>query len=147
MTPGQHPGTNPSHHLHTGNRRRLLGGSVLAIAYYAFVRLTGVGIPCPIYSITGHWCPSCGVTRMALAITTGKLGEAWQANRLLAMLSPYLLLLLIRFIYAEWVGKPLRIQPLEKYVQILIIILLLIFGVLRNLSAFAHWAPQAGSIP
>ena len=128
-------------------RRRLIGAAGLAVSYYVFVRMTGRGIPCTFYALTGHWCPGCGISRMLIDLTQGNLTGAWQSNRLLLILTPYLALILIRQAYAYWNGRPVTVGRRERYVQIIIIVLLLAFGILRNVPAFSHWAPYAGSIP
>ena len=38
------------------------------LAYYVFVRLTGIGIPCIVHKITGLSCPGCGNSRALMAL-------------------------------------------------------------------------------
>src|SRR4051812_20315396 len=39
-------------------------------------------IPCPIHTLTGWWCPGCGMTRAAHDVLTGHLGTAFGSNLL-----------------------------------------------------------------
>ncbi|MBE6680527.1 MAG: DUF2752 domain-containing protein [Ruminococcaceae bacterium] len=41
---------------------------IIGAAYAALVLYSGKGIPCVFYTVTGLYCPGCGVTRMLLAI-------------------------------------------------------------------------------
>ena len=38
------------------------------LLYYLIVRITGKGIPCMYYTLTGFYCPGCGMTRMMMAL-------------------------------------------------------------------------------
>ena len=137
----------PSAKLLQQSRRRVLALFGLGGSYYVFVRFTGKSLPCPFLAVTGHWCPGCGITRMVLSLTRADLRSAWQANPLLLILSPYLIILLIRLIHAAWTGRSLQLTRSEQVVQIGLVCLLLVFGILRNIPAFAFLAPQAGSMP
>lgn len=80
--------------------RRLLGGCAVLLAagfsYALWVRFTGLAIPCPFRAVTGLLCPGCGVTRLCLALLQGDWAAAWQANPVLLLLIPVLLVLLLR---------------------------------------------------
>ncbi len=42
--------------------------AAMLLAYYVFVRLTGVGIPCIVRRVTGFSCPGCGNSRALIAL-------------------------------------------------------------------------------
>lgn len=63
---------------------RRVGAFGLAGAGLSALNLvTGVGLPCPFRMLTGWLCPLCGGTHLGVALLTGDLGAAWQANPLL----------------------------------------------------------------
>lgn len=47
--------------------------------------LFGVGLPCPLLSVTGLQCPLCGATRAAGAMVRGDWAAAWSYNALLVI--------------------------------------------------------------
>ena len=81
-------------------KRRLLavGGALLGLGlgYALWVRLTGLAIPCPFYSVTGRLCPGCGVTRLCLALLERDWAAAWDANPVLLSMLPVLAVLGVR---------------------------------------------------
>jgi hypothetical protein len=51
------------------------------VATYAFPRaLTGGPVLCPFRHLTGHSCPTCGLTRSAVAFAHGGLGASFHAH-------------------------------------------------------------------
>ena len=100
--------------------------------YAVFVLVTGWGIPCPIYTITGLKCPACGVSRMILSVLRLDFSSAYQYNPFLFVFAP---LLLFCIIYPDVVyiktGRP-GIGRLGV-VYWIVIAAALIFGVLRNI--------------
>ena len=71
---------------------RLLLGCGIALAagllYAHLVRVTGFGIPCIFHTITGLDCPSCGVTRMCMALLRLDFAAAFRYNAAILVLSP-----------------------------------------------------------
>jgi hypothetical protein len=63
---------------------RLGGFGVLvavgAIVWPAFTDRTGLGLPCPLRTLTGVPCPFCGLTTGAVALVRGEAGAAFAAN-------------------------------------------------------------------
>ena len=131
--------------MRTRALRLLKWGVLLCLAgggYALFVRLTGIGIPCPIYALTGLYCPGCGVSRFCLALLQLDLYAALRSNPALFFLLPVGIAVAVpsavRYIRTGKQG-PARWQTVLVWVMIAV---LLVFGVLRNLPAFAFLAPQ-----
>jgi hypothetical protein len=113
-----------------------IGGFALAGIY----RLSGLGIPCPLHTLTGLDCPFCGATRMAAALLEGDLNAAWHFNAAVLILGPLIgvaigyEVLAWSLSRAGWLNLPRqRLSP--RAVAILTKVALgalLIFGVLRN---------------
>jgi hypothetical protein len=63
---------------------RIGGFGVLAGAgasvWPALTTSTGLGLPCPLRTLTGVPCPACGLTTAAIALVRGQAGAAFAAN-------------------------------------------------------------------
>lgn len=109
--------------------------------YYAFVRLTGWGIPCVFYLASGKYCPGCGVSRMCVALLRLDFEAAFRANMLIMLLLlPGLFFGLRRaFLYiktGDW-----QMDLPEKAGTFVALLLTLAFWLLRNLPQFAFLGP------
>lgn len=91
---------------------------------------THLGIPCPFYTVTGLYCPGCGITRALLALLELDPARAFRFNALAFVLLP---------LYAVyWTARRKGMKRTGGVVMGLMLVLTLAFGVLRNLDAF-HW--------
>src|SRR5687768_6737035 len=92
---------------------------------------------CPLYSLTGFACPGCGLTRGFHALFHGDILTALDYNALLPFFA-----LLIGFGFVSLVvfalkGRRLSLNPLHPNALWVFFVLLLVFGVTRNLP----WYP------
>lgn len=106
------------------------------LLYAVWVRRTGLGIPCPFYTLTKLRCPGCGMTRMALCLLRGDLRGAFAQNRAALLMLPAGL-----YAAAAWtVGYVKRgdrlLHGVPKATVIGMIGVFLAFGVVRN---FLNW--------
>ena len=124
---------------------------VLAAAFCAAVGLlylyfteegAGLGIPCTFHALTGLYCPGCGASRALRSLLHMDFYRALRYNALFAVAIPFaavyaiaLGVSYIRFGRDEVSGK----IPLKAVVAFAVMALL--YGVLRNLPAFAFLAP------
>lgn len=120
-------------------RKIMIGMSVcllVGMLYALWLSLEGSGIPCIFHVLTGLDCPSCGVTHMCMALLRFDIAAAWRANAAILCLLPVLLL-----IAGSMIGRYVKTgetRP-QRWVSILIwstIIVLLLFGLARNLIRF-----------
>ncbi len=109
--------------------------------YGLFVRITGVGIPCPFHALTGWYCPGCGISRLCLALLRLDFAAALQSNAAVFALLP-----VGTAVLCAWAVQYIRTgeQGLRRWQTVLVggmIVVLLLFGLLRNLPAFSFLAP------
>lgn len=62
---------------------------VMGTAYAIWFSFTGIGIPCPIRTVTGYRCPGCGITHCAVNLLHGRVREAFEANQFVFILAPF----------------------------------------------------------
>ena len=121
--------------MERGRRLLAVGGALLALGlgYAAWVRLTGLAIPCPFRTVTGRLCPGCGVTRLCLALLRWDWAEAWNANPALLLMLPVLAVLGAR-LAVRYVREDATAGPRwESALMWAMAALLVVWGVVRNL--------------
>lgn len=96
---------------------------------------------CPLYALTGLYCPGCGSTRCLHSLVHFDLHGAMAMNPLLVISLPFLLLMLLN-------GAGIRPRALDPLMRVLAhpvfwLVVLICYAVLRNLP----WAPFAMLAP
>src|SRR5215218_6810483 len=66
---------------------------------------------CPMYALTGVYCPGCGGLRGVNDLTDGHLAAAASSNLMLVLLLPVAVLLLARWTWATWQGRDAALVP------------------------------------
>ena len=100
--------------------------------YALFDHFTGIGIPCPIYWVTGLQCPGCGISRMFLSMLRLDFSAAFHYNSAVFCLLPVFLLVGARKVYLYIRYNKRKDRLCDVIIWILISVILL-FGILRNL--------------
>ena len=113
----------------------------IALACLCVLLFTDVQL-CPVRRFLGLHCPGCGGTRMVLRLLRLDLAGAFQANPLLLVISPVILGLLgVRTVRYVKTGE--KTTPRwENRVWVALAVLLVLYGVLRNLPWFSCLAPR-----
>jgi hypothetical protein len=89
---------------------------------------------CPLYALTGLYCPGCGGLRGVNDLSNGHLGAAASSNLLLVLFVPVVLVLLARWTWASWRGEEVRMVPaVPRWLATGLIVLTAVFTVARNL--------------
>lgn len=102
-------------------------------AYAVFFKLTGLGIPCLFRALTGFECPGCGATRMCTSLIMLDFRAAWSYNPVIMCLLPFGILLFANAM-RRYITTGRNITPKwETAVMIAMIVILLAFGVVRNM--------------
>lgn len=109
------------------------------IVYYLIP--DGIRIKCPVFEIIGFYCPGCGVTRMCLNLIDLKFYEAFRSNCGVFICMPFLTAFFGERWYS-WIrtGKPAYNTHMKIMVWTMIVILL-VFGVVRNIPYFYFLRP------
>ena len=113
------------------NKKRLKIIVICLIAgflYLGFVLLTGLGIPCPVRTLTGGHikCPGCGISTMCVALSRFDIPGAFEAHPVIFVLLPLWLVTIICWLFD-------RYKKFRSIVVISSIVVLLIFCVIRNI--------------
>ena len=120
-------------------------GLILAagLGYAAWVRATGLGVPCPFHALTGLYCPGCGITRCLSALLQGSWQAALRSNAAIVALAPL-------FVWLGWAAArsylasgSVRLTKRQNVAVYAAIAVLAAFGVARNLPAFWFLRPPA----
>ena len=112
----------------------LFGGLVAAgVIYIIFNSLTGIGIPCVFHAVTRLECPGCGVSRMIISLIKLDIASAFRYNAALVVLLPVFVILTVSMTVKYIKTGSLKLNKGQSATCIVLIVLLLLFGVLRNL--------------
>jgi hypothetical protein len=89
---------------------------------------------CPLYALTGIYCPACGCLRAVNDLGNGHLAQAASSNLLLILAIPFAAAFFLRWSYGAWTGRDVAPVPtVPRAVQITLIALVAAFTVARNL--------------
>ncbi|MDQ1294593.1 MAG: hypothetical protein QG608_2478 [Actinomycetota bacterium] len=95
---------------------------------------------CLVLRVTGWYCPGCGGLRAGHELLHGRPMAALGQNALVVLLAPVALLAFARWARDRTVGRPPRGEIPVRWL-VLVGVLTVGFGVLRNLSACSFLAP------
>ena len=127
------------------SKHKILRGVLILLAvgaaYYAFVKLTGLSLFCPIQKITGRACPGCGISHFCMDLVEFRFAEAFRENVAVAVLLP------VWGVSAAAVYLKNGAQGFKKSRALNIlawvsVVLLVVFGVVRNLPGCEFLLPS-----
>lgn len=110
----------------------------LLITYLHLGNKFHIYIDCPIKKLTGLYCPGCGITRMLFAILQLDFYQAFRYNPLLFICLPFFIFFIIESLISK--KEPLY-NKIPTKIWIIIIIVFIIYGILRNIPFFDFLAP------
>lgn len=114
--------------------------AILGLFIYFFIsEKYHFAIPCLFYTITGYYCPGCGITRLAFSCLKLDFYQAFRYNPLVFIL----IILFIIFKLLQIIIKKLIKIDLEipNYIYYILLIIILLYGILRNVPFFDFLAP------
>lgn len=107
-----------------------------------FLYIIHFPLRCPFYEITKLYCPGCGITRCIISLFHFEFYQAFRYNPLifilLPVLIPYMIYLLIVYVFDL---EDYIVKKIPSYVWVILLIITILFGILRNLSVFVFLAP------
>jgi hypothetical protein len=109
-------------------------GLVAATAYVAAVDPAERGVfpPCPFRSVTGLWCPGCGLTRATHHLLHGDVLGALRFNALTPIVLTLIAVLWVDW-YARSIGKRPMLGRIPGWATAAGIVAAVTFAVVRNL--------------
>ena len=105
----------------------------LGIGYYIFYQKTGLGIPCLFHSVTGLYCPGCGITRVITYTVQGQFLTAMSYNHALFFLLPVLAVLFLSMMISYIKTGNKKLSSLQTFILCLIIIVLCSYALIKNI--------------
>ncbi len=111
---------------------------LLLIIYLLLGNYFHLYIDCPIKKITGLYCPGCGITRMLLSILKLDFYQAFRYNPLVFISLPFFIFFLLESITTK--KEPLY-NKIPTKIWVIIIIIFVIYGILRNIPFFDFLSP------
>jgi Protein of unknown function (DUF2752) len=96
---------------------------------------------CPFHALTGWWCPGCGSLRALHAVAHGDLATAVARNVLLLPVLAYLAATWVAWL-GHTLGRPRSTRAAPPAVLYGVLVLIVGFGIARNLPALDFLAPQ-----
>lgn len=97
---------------------------------------------CPMYAVTGLWCPACGGLRAVNDLTHFDIGAAMSSNVLILPFVVVLLVAWMRWVRRRWMGTMDRMIVLRPATTILVLGTLVAFTVVRN-TPWGSWLAPA----
>ena len=102
----------------------------LGISTIIIIFKYNIGIPCIFFELTNLYCPGCGMTRAIKSLILLDFYQAIRYNTLIIILP----LLIFCFILDKK-------NKLPSWIWYLLLIIVILYGVLRNIELFDFFAP------
>ena len=110
---------------------------LILVGYYFFNKYTGKYIPCIIHEITGYKCPGCGITHLVFSLLHLDFHKAFISNPLVFIYMPFII---VYFVYLDYLyiydKKDKILKRIPNIIWIILIIITLAYGVIRNIIGF-----------
>lgn len=114
--------------------------SAAGFIYFLLLRL-GIALPCIFYKITGLYCPGCGATRLCINLIHLDFYKAFRSNQATFLMLPLLAAILGRRIYCYIKYGKSKNEKWMTVSAVIALVILIIFGILRNLPPFDFFRP------
>lgn len=106
--------------------------------YYFLYEKYSFSIDCPFHKLTGLYCPGCGITRLIFSLIKFDFYQAFRYN-------PLVFIMMITFFIYEilniFIKKDIMLLKIKKEYALILLIIVLLFGILRNIPLFDYLKP------
>lgn len=110
---------------------------LLCIFYF-----NNIKIPCLFHKFTGFYCPGCGITRSLISLFRLDFYQSFRYNPLIFILYPFFIPYTFYKIWVWLFDKDDKISNVvPNFIWIILVILFVLFGILRNIDIFNFLAP------
>lgn len=106
---------------------------ILPFIYFISYELLGFSVPCLFHKITHLYCPGCGVTRLLFSLLKLDFYQAFRYN-------PLIFVVLICYVIYKLINLKYHFK-LPKYTVYIVLLVVILFGVLRNIDTFSFLKP------
>lgn len=120
----------------------VLAGAAAALTYIGSVSpyASGNYPACPLYAVTGLYCPGCGSLRSLHSLANADIVAAFARNPLMPPQLLILAVVFVRWVVLRWRGEPLTWDP-PSWVPIAIGVGVIVYGIARNIPALTFLSP------
>jgi len=112
-------------------------GLAAGAAYVAANNPSGGGAHfprCAFHSLTGLWCPACGLTRGTYELFHGHIGAALSDNLFTPVVLVAIVVAWCAWLPVTWRAAPLTMPPaVRRALTTIVPVVLIAYGVLRNI--------------
>ena len=116
--------------------------AILCLGIFLYILyLHKISLPCPFKLATHLNCPSCGVSRMCVSMLHKDMRRAFYYNQVLFLIFPALVLYYIFFQIRFIKTGQNRPGIIEHRILIGIIVLLILYGIIRNMPFWPYPLP------
>jgi hypothetical protein len=92
--------------------------------------------PCPFHALTGLYCPGCGSLRAVHQLFHGNLESAFGLNPLMIILLPFMGYAFISYAMMIFGKQRSAIIPASAYLGWLMLIVIVLYGIFRNIPYY-----------
>jgi hypothetical protein len=92
--------------------------------------------PCPFRALTGLYCPGCGSLRAVHQLLHGHLGSAFALNPLLIIVLPFMGYAFVSYGMMSFGKQRPALLPAPAYLGWLMLIVIVLYGILRNIPDY-----------
>ena len=112
--------------------RKVIIVLLILTAYYIFRSVSGISIPCPVYTATHHHikCPGCGMTRACESLLRLDLKSAFYYHPAFIIISPLFTASMIAWLFD-------KAERFRLFADIATIAVLVGYFILRNIPALS----------